>query len=153
MRYTENYHLPQWQSEDVTTWKGQLNDAFEHLDQILYIIAHQTYATPADIVKVEETIEKLEKEIKESTDSTAGLEILVGQLNSEIKAIQEDVHKKMDEMCQLLNAYSLELHSAKADIEDLKNEVAEIGNKLVAWYFPCMDGTTLPGVKDVPNNK
>lgn len=153
MHWTQYYNFPQWEAEDITTWKGQLNDAFEHLDNILYILGHKTYATVADYEEMQRQIEAVTAGNVELKGELDGLTALVGELHDDIHKIQEDVNAKLEKTCEALNLYALELHSAKADIELLKQEVAEIGNKLVAWYFPCMHGTTLPGTDEVPNGK
>lgn len=144
MRWTPNYNFPQWESEDVTTWKGQLNEAFEHLDSILYIIGHQTYASPADIEEVKNLISKLETETEGYGSTVEQVLIYLGRLNDRIDKYEADVNAKLCETTSLLQTYSFELHSTMARVELLEKEVAKIGSNLVKQYFPCMSGTTLP---------
>lgn len=153
MRWTEYYHLPQWESEDITTWKGQLNDAFAQLDNVLYIIGHQTYASPDDVELLQSKINELHELIESGEGSTAELKVLVGQLSEQIRQAEETYQQKYNDVLQLLSSLSLEIHSNTARLDLLEKEMAEIGKKLTAWYFPCMDGTTLPGVDDIPNTE
>lgn len=148
MRWTEHYKFPQWQSEDVTTWKGQLNEAFEHLDAILYIIGHQTYASPADIQALDERMDAIETKNEEISSTVEQVLINIGELNDKVDKYKEDIFAELHVTNKLVQLYSLELHSLIARVELLEKEVSRIGSDLVKQYFPCMSGTTLPPTQE-----
>lgn len=144
MRWTEHYKLPQWQSEDVTTWKGQLNEAFEHLDAILYIIGHQTYASPADIQTLNERMNAIETKNEEISSTVEQVMINLGELNNKVDNYKNEIFSELHVTNKLVQMYSLELHSLTARVELIEKEISRIGSDLISQYFPCMSGTTLP---------
>lgn len=144
MRWTENYNFPQWESEDITTWKGQLNETFERLDSILYIIGHQTFASPADIQALSERMDTIESKNQEISSTVEQVMINLGELNNKVDNYKNEIFSELHVTNKLVQMYSLELHSLTARVELIEKEISRIGSDLISQYFPCMSGTTLP---------
>lgn len=102
--HTTNYDLPLWSGQDITTWQGNLNDAFNKIDTAMY--ENKTL-----MLGYKEIADKLE----ETNDSTVDL---VNQVNAQLSEINANYQEVKDGLA----AANQKITEAEQAIINLQNE-------------------------------
>lgn len=101
---TTNYDLPQWNGEDVTSWMGNLNDAFNKIDSAMW--ANHTAMGGYD--KIASDLQKLADGIKVD--------------NAEIREALRIVQQGMADQLTQLNQAKTDITNANLAISQLQTE-------------------------------
>lgn len=88
MNKTPNYHLPLWESGDITSWLTQLNKAMCQIDCALHGLALRTQPIGDQPETVVSDIEKLNKEVAEATANITNISKQLTEAQTNIGSLQ-----------------------------------------------------------------
>lgn len=142
-RRTTNYDLPQWNGEDVTSWMGNLNDAFNKIDSAMWA-NHTAMAgydkIASDLQKLAEGIQVDNEEIREALRIVQqGMADQLTQLNQ----AKTDITNANLAISQL----QTEDNALSAMIEDLQDDVGMLGNMITYKFVEISGNDAVNGIR------
>lgn len=134
--HTTNYDLPLWSGEDITTWQGNLNDAFNKIDTAMYENKNL-------MLGYQEIADRLQA----TNDSTVELVNQVNEQLTEINVNYQEVkdslvaaNQKITEAEQAIINLQHEDDSVKVQMDTMQDDIG----KLMEWYVGTIATTNVP---------
>lgn len=143
-QHTVNYDLPLWNGTDITSWQGNLNDAFNKIDTAMFenktaMLGYQAIADELENTN-SSTVELVEQVNQQLTDINAKYD--------EVKAGLEAANQQITEANQAILTLQQEDESVKVQMDSMQDDIG----KLMQWHTGIEAdvsgiGTNLPTVK------
>lgn len=145
--HTVNYDLPLWAGDDATSWLTQVNDAMNKIDSGIYEAKQSSH----EVVTIAENAQKLAEETKAESDASAKI---VKGYEGRLKTVEDTTAEHTTDLTNLsqrVDTQDTEIHSLQevdktvltdigtlqtgqgsltADIEELQNEITQVGRVL-----------------------
>lgn len=124
-QHTVNYDLPLWNGTDITSWQGNLNDAFNKIDTAMFenktaMLGYQEIADKLEDTN-SSTVELVEQVNQQLTDINAKYD--------EVKAGLQAANQQITEANQAILALQQEDESVKVQMDTMQDDIG----KLMEW--------------------
>lgn len=120
--HTLNYDLPLWEGGDITSWIGNLNDAFNKIDSGIYA-AQQT----ADSLK--EIGDNLQDLFDQTTAENAEIKNTLQQINANINVLDNkttSIRDQLTEVNEAITQSGIEVQAINARLESIEDDIGRI---------------------------
>lgn len=120
--HTLNYDLPLWEGGDITSWIGNLNDAFNKIDSGIYA-AQQT----ADSLK--EIGDNLQDLFDQTTAENAEIKNTLQQINANINVLDNKttaIRDQLTEVNEAITQSGIEVQAINARLESIEDDIGKI---------------------------
>lgn len=120
--HTLNYDLPLWEGGDITSWIGNLNDAFNKIDSGIYA-AQQT----ADSLK--EIGDNLQNLFDQTTAENAEIKNTLQQINANINVLDNKttaIREQLTEVNEAITQSGIEVQAINTRLESIEDDIGKI---------------------------
>lgn len=142
-RATTNYDLPQWNGEDVTSWMGNLNDAFNKIDSAMW--ANHTAMAGYD--KIASDLQKL----------ADGIQVDNAEIREALRIVQQGMAEQLTQLNQAktditnanlaISQLQTEDNALSAMIEDLQDDVGMLGDRITYKFVEISGNDAVNGIR------
>lgn len=123
---TTNYDLPLWDGTDMTSWQGNLNDAFNKIDTAIFAVQEQYNNFQTVVDEVKDIADKLTQQGETTTADLKNLEDKFTTLNDSLTNTINELTEAQKAIVDLQNEDTM----VKAQMDNMQDDIG----KLMDWH-------------------
>ena len=137
---TTNYDLPLWDGTDITSWQGQLNDAFDKIDTAMHGLQVQINGQQAIADGLQELFDNTSDQNLEIKKLLDAMNKSFAEQQTTIRGLQTDV----TEVQTTVGNYDIEFDSMKAQLDNMQDDIGMLMSLSHGINMRFGDGDTTP---------